>query len=88
MTTTTMLFCPTFSAIGEVAEPDTKAVPLTVTVELAMVGVGITVTDQTALGTEALYVTVADANTGDSVMDPDGPFNSRFERVASDDGAA
>ncbi len=54
VTTTVIVFAPTLSAMGADAEPDVVVVPFTLTVALASVTVGVTVTDEVAFDTDAV----------------------------------
>jgi hypothetical protein len=54
VTTVVMVFAPTFKLILPLATPVATAVPLTVTVALAWLTVGVTVIDDTALATDCV----------------------------------
>ena len=54
VTTVVMVFAPTFKLILPLALPEVTAVPLTVTVALAWLTVGVTVIDDTALVTDCV----------------------------------
>ena len=53
VTTVVMVFAPTFKLIAPEATPEKTLTPLTFTVELLSVTIGVTVTDEVALDTEA-----------------------------------
>jgi hypothetical protein len=54
--TTFMVFGPTASGIAPDAVPEVTEVPFTLTVAVAVATVGVTVIEETALATAALYV--------------------------------
>ena len=55
---------PTFSGREALAVPEVTAVPFTLTVAVASVTVGVTVIEDVALTTEAVYAVTPAANTG------------------------
>ena len=52
MTTTVIVFAPTFREIAPEAEPEATAVPFTLTLAVESVTVGVTVNDEVELATE------------------------------------
>jgi hypothetical protein len=54
VTTVVIVLAPTFKLMLPLALPDATAVPLTVTVALAWLTVGVTVIDETALATDCV----------------------------------
>ncbi len=67
VTIVVIVFVPTVNAIAPDATPDVTVVPLTLTVAVASVVVGVTVIDDVAFGTLAVYAVVPLANVGDRV---------------------
>lgn len=62
-----MVLSPTAKLIGPDAEPDATVVPFTLIVAVALVTVGVRVTDVVAFDTDAVYVVVPDAKMGVNV---------------------
>ncbi len=62
-----MVLLPTLRAIAPDALPLATVVPFTVIDAVASAAVGVTVIDEVAFETDAVYDVVADANTGVSV---------------------
>ena len=83
LTTVVTVFAPTLKVIAPEALPLVTAVPLTVTVAVASLTVGVKVMDETAFGTDAVYVFVAATNTGFNVP----VLIAKAERLAFDDSA-
>jgi hypothetical protein len=80
VTTVVIVLLPTLSAIAPEALPLVVATPLTVTLALPLVSVGVTVSEVVALPTLAVYPVVADAKTGASVpLESDSADRSAFE---------
>ena len=67
VTTTSMVFCPTLKAMAPEALPEVTATPFTLTVEVDVVTVGVTVIDDTVLASETAYSVVPVAKAGLSV---------------------
>ena len=74
-----MVLLPTLRDIGDVAEPDVAAEPLTVMLAFAWFRVGVTVTELTPFATDAVYEVVAESKDGERVA----VVTTRAESVAS-----
>ena len=78
VTTIVIVFAPTERFNVPEAVPDATVVPFTFTVDVASVTVGVTVTFDTPLETDDVYVVVAEENGGDRV-------HAEHVRLASED---
>lgn len=78
-----IVFEPTAKEIEPDAEPEVTEVPLTLTVAVLSVTVGVKVIDETEYATEALYEPFAEVKVGESVPD-DKPSE---ESVFTDEAA-